>query len=92
MKKQFRDFLVMKLRTVYSKVVGKLIRIFKEKKIDIEELITILSFDDVDKKSVFSTDAAFSTIRTENQLFHHVSKYCKGIYDYRVLNVLVQAS
>ena len=92
MTKQFRDFLVTKLRTTYSKVVRKLMHIFKEKKVDIEELITILSFDDVNNKSVFSTDTAFSTIRTENQLFHHVSKYCKGIYDYRVLDVLVQAS
>ena len=92
MTKQFRDFLVARLRRTYSKVVRKLIHIFKEKKVDIEELITILSFDDVDNKSVFSTDTAFSTIRTENQLFHHVSKYCKSIYDYHVLDVLVQAS
>ena len=82
MTKQFRDFLITKLRTTYSKVVRRLIHIFKEKRVDIEELITILSFDDIDNKSVFSTDAAFSTIQTENQLFHHVSKYCKGIFDY----------
>ena len=92
MTKQFRDFLVTKLQITYSKVVKKLMHIFKEKKVDIEELITILSFHDVDKKTVFSTDVVFSTIRTENQLFYHVSKYCKSIYDYRVLNVLVQAS
>ena len=91
-KKQFRDFIVMRLRQKYSEVVRKLIHIFKEKKVDIEELITILCFDDVDKKSVFSTDAAFTTIRTEIQLFHHVAQYCKGIYDYQVLDVLVQAS
>ena len=41
---------------------------------------------------VFSTDTAFSTIRTDIQLFHHVARYCKGVYDYEVLNVLVQAS
>ena len=52
----------------------------------------MLCFDDVDKKSVFSTDTAFSKIKTENQLFHHVAQYCKGIYDYEVLDVLVQAS
>ena len=91
-KKQFRDLVVMKLRQEYSNLIRELIHIFKEKKVDIEELITILSFDDVDKKSVFSTDAAFSTIRTEIQLFHHVSQYCKSIYDYRALDVLVQAS
>ena len=91
-KRQFRDFLVTKLRKAYSEVVKKLIHIFKERKVNIEELITILSFDAVDNKSVFSTDAAFSTIRTENQLFHHVSKYCKSIYDYRVLDILIQAS
>ena len=90
--KKFRDFVVIKLRQKYSKVVRKLINIFKEKKVNIEELITILCFDDVDKKSVFSTDAAFSTIKTDIQLFHHVAQYCKGIYDYRVLDVLVQAS
>ena len=92
MTKQFKDFLVTKLRMTYSTVVKKLIHIFKKKRLDIEELVTILSFDDVDNKSVFSTDAAFTTIRTENQLFHHVSKYCKSIYDYRVLSILVQAS
>ena len=49
MKKQFRDFLITKLRITYSEVVRKLIHIFKEKKVDIEELITILSFDDAEK-------------------------------------------
>ena len=92
MTKNFRDFVIMRLRQKYSKVIMRLIRIFKEKQIDIEELITMLCFDDIDKKSIFSTDAAFSTIRTEIQLFHHVAQYCKGIYDYQVLDVLVQAS
>ena len=64
----------------------------KEKKLDIEKVITILSFNDVDKKSVFSTDAVFNTIKTEIQLFHQVSKYCKSIYDYQVLDNMVQAS
>ena len=91
-KRQFRDFVVMRLRQKYSKVVMKLIDIFEESDVDIEKLITILSFDDADKKSVFSTDSAFTTIRTKIQLFHHVSQYCKGIYDYQVLDVLVQAS
>ena len=91
-KKQFRDFVIKRLRQKYSKVVKKLIDIFKEKKVNIEEIITVLCFDDVYKKSVFSTDTAFSTIRTDIQLFHHVARYCKGIYDYEVLNVLVQAS
>ena len=91
-KRQFRDFLVTRLRKVYSKVVMKLIHIFKEKKVNIEELITILRFDDIEKKSVFSTDNVFNTIRTEIQLFQHVGHYCKGICDYRVLDILVQAS
>ena len=90
--KKFRDFVVMRLRQKYSKVVRKLINIFKEKKINIEELITILRFDDVEKNSIFSTDDVFNTVRTEIQLFQHVAQYCKGIYDYRVLDVLVQAS
>ena len=41
---------------------------------------------------MFSTDDVFNTVRTEIQLFQHVAQYCKGIYDYRVLDVLVQAS
>ena len=90
--KKFRNFVIKRLRQKYSKVVTRLIHIFKEKKVDIEELITILCFNDVDKKSVFSTDTAFSTIKTDIQLFHHVAQYCKGIYDYEVLDVLVQAS
>ena len=73
MKKQFRDLLVTKLRLTYSKVIRKLICIFKDKKINIKELITILCFDDVDKTSAFSTDSVFSTIQTEIQLFHHVA-------------------
>ena len=91
-KKHFKYSVIANLKTTYSKVVVKLMHIFKEKKVDIEELITILSFNDVDNKSVFSTDAAFNIIKTENQLFHHVSQYCKSIYDYQVLDVLVQAS
>ena len=91
-RKQFRDFVVMKLQQKYSKVIRELIRIFKEKKVDIEELITILRFQDVEKNSVFSTDDAFNTIRTEMQLFQCVAQYCKGIYDYQLLDVLVQAS
>ena len=90
--KKFRDFVIVRLRQKYSKVIMKLIHIFKERKIDIEELITTLSFDDIENKSIFSTDTAFSTIRTEIQLFHHVSKYCKSIYDYQILGILVQAS
>ena len=72
--KKFRDFVIMRLRQKYSKVIMRLIHIFKEKKINIEELITMLCFDDIEKKSIFSTDAAFSTIRTEIQLFHHVAQ------------------
>ena len=90
--KKFREFIILRLRQKFSKVIMKLIHIFKEKQIDIEELITMLSFDDTEKRSVFSTDSAFSTIRTETQLFHHVAQYCKGIYDYQVLDILVQAS
>ena len=90
--KSFRDVLVMDLRRKYSKVIMTLIQIFKEKKIDIEDLITTLCFNEVDKTSVFSTDTAFSTIRTETELLHHVAKCCKSIYDYQVLDILVQAS
>ena len=92
MKRQFRDILVTKLRMKYSRVIKRLIQIFREKKVDIEELITILRFDDVEKNTVFSTDDVFDVVRTEIQLFQHVAKYCKGIYDYRVLRVLIQAS
>ena len=55
-KKQFRDFVIKssRLRQKFSKVVKKLIDIFKEKKVNIEEIITILCFDDVNKKSIFS--------------------------------------
>ena len=61
-------------------------------KVDIEELITILRFDDVEKNSFFSTDDVFNTIKTELQLFQCVAQYCNGIYDYKVLKILVQAS
>ena len=80
------------LRIRYSQVVGKLIRIFKQQNIDVEEVITVLRFDDVEKKTIFSTDAVFNTIKTATQLLRHVGQYCKGIYDYQLLEVLVQAS
>ena len=64
-------------------------RIFKEKNIDIEELITILRFDDV--RSVFSTDV-FSKITTVDELFKHISGYCNSIFDYQVLSDVVQTS
>ena len=89
MNKKFRDFIVMRLRQKYSNVIRKLIHVFKKNKVD---NITILRFDDVEKNSVFSTDDVFNTVRTEIQLFQHVAQCCKGIYDYRVLDVLVQAS
>ena len=34
--KKFRDFVIMRLREKYSKVIMRLIHIFKEKQIDIE--------------------------------------------------------
>ena len=80
------------LRIRYSQVVGKLIRIFRQQNIDVEDLITVLRFDDAEKKTIFSTDAVFNTIKTATQLLRHVGQYCKGIYDYQVLEVLVQAS
>ena len=55
----------MKLRTKYSEVVSTLIRIFKDKKVDVEELITVLRFDAIEKNTIFSTDTAFNTITTE---------------------------
>ena len=90
--KSFKEFLVMDLRRKYSKVIMTLIQIFKEKKINIEDLITTLCFDDVKKKTIFSTDTAFSTIKTVDKLLHHVAMCCKSIYDYQALDILVQAS
>ena len=92
MKRQFRGLALKKLRQKYLEVVMELINIFEKKKVDIKKLITILSFDDVDKTTVFSTDSVFSTITTQAELFHHVSHYCKSIFDYRVLDILVQTS
>ena len=83
---------ITKLQQKFSNVLKELINILKEKRINIKEVITILCFNDVDKKSIFSTDAAFSTIKSEIQLFYHVAKYCKSIYDYQVLDYMVQAS
>ena len=90
--KQFIEFILMKLKQRFTTVLSNLIHIFKKKKVDIEELITILCFDDVDKSTIFSTDTAFNIITTEDKLFHHVAQYCKSIYDYQVLVILVEAS
>ena len=64
----------MKLRMAYSKVLKKIMDIFKEKKVNVEELITILRFDDVNKNSIFSTNDVFNTVRTEMQLFRCVGQ------------------
>ena len=71
--KSFRNFIIMKLRRRYSEITMTLQHIFKEKKVNVEELITTLCFDDVEKNSVFSTDTAFNTIKTVKELFHHVA-------------------
>ena len=55
-------------------------------------MITLLRFNDVEKNSVFSTDEVFNTIRTEMQLFQCVAQYCKSIYDYQVLDALIEVS
>lgn len=51
-----------------------------------------MRFDDVEKNTIFSTDAVFHKIKTELQLFQYAAQYCKGIYDYQILTILVQAS
>ena len=43
--KRFSDYLIAKLRKRYREVLRKIIHIFKEKKIDIDELMTILCFE-----------------------------------------------
>ena len=88
-KKGLNHIFINKLRKIYVTLVSKLIDIFENKKFDIEKLITILRFDDF---SIFSTDDVFNKIRTTIQLFQHISNYCKGIFDYEVLDMLVQAS
>ena len=90
--RQFRPFILTKLREQYSTVIRRLLDIFKEKKFNIEELITILRFDDAEKNTIFSTDYVFNTIITESQLFQNVALYCKSFYDYQVLIILVKAS
>ena len=90
--KSFKKFLLRRLRGKFSEVIATLLRIFKEKNVDIGELITTLCFDDAEKTTIFSTDAAFNTIRTVDQLLHHVAKCCKSIYDYEVLDILVRGS
>ena len=89
LKRDFRSFLVMDLQKRYRKIFAELINIFIEKKIDIECLISVLRCDY--EKSVFSTEVkVFDEVRTVTELFHCVAQYCKGIYDYEVLSILVK--
>ena len=67
-------------------------KIFEEQKVDIEETVTVIRFSDVEKTSIFSTDDVFSKITTRMELFQHVSNYCRGIYDYKALDILVHSS
>ena len=96
--KKFHDFVIIRIKQKYSKVIMRLIHIFQEKKIDIQEMITTLCFDDVEKTSVFSTDTAFSTTRTEIQFFTTLPNIVKAlmiinflILQYKSLNVQKQS-
>ena len=89
-RRQFDHYIIVELRRVYRGVVKKIMKLFKENKVDIKELIILLQFDDV--RSVYSTDDAFKNITTVDDLFGHVSQYCKSIYDYQVLDDIVQTS
>ena len=91
-KKKFKHALLFNLRKQYSRVISSLIDIFTENDVNVKKLITVLHFDDANESSIFSTDNVFSVITTVVELFNHVAKYCKGIYDYQVLTILVQAS
>lgn len=91
-KREFRSFVLKDLREKYSQVIERLINIFKRKKVDIPALITILRFDDAEKITIFSTDEAFSKIKTRIELLQHVGLYCKGFYDYEVLDVVINRS
>ena len=82
----------MRLTKKYSTVVRTIMNIFKEQKVDIEETLTAIRFNDVEKTSIFSTDGVFSKITTRMQLFQHVGNYCRGIYDYKALDILVHSS
>ena len=90
--KKFKHNTLIKLKGEYSRVVSQLIDVFTVNNVDVKKLITVLHFNDADKISIFSTDTAFSVITTVVELFNHVANYCKGIYDYEVLIMLVQAS
>jgi len=64
--------MVKKLWLNFVKVVQKIKCIFNRKK--------LMHFDDVEKDSIFSTDNAFNTIRTEDGLFQYLGNYCKLKY------------
>ena len=68
MTKKFRDFVIMRLRQKYSKVIMRLIDIFEEKAVNIQKLITMLCFDDIENKSIFS--------QQHTQYFHIFSGKC----------------
>ena len=63
-------------------------KIIKEEKFKVQQLISNLCAADRNKITVFSTDEVFRTVNTYNKLSHQIGKYC-SIYDYTLLEAFV---
>lgn len=78
------------LKGRYTSIIKNLLTIFKDKKLDVNPLILKLDALDNDKITLFSTDRAFKKVKSVDELFSHIEKYC-SIFDYELLAVFVEA-
>lgn len=79
----------VKLTGKYAAVVRKIMLILE--KDDIQQLILNLCAADPDNLTIFSSDEAFSKIKTINELFLWIGRYC-SMYDFELLLALVEST
>jgi len=89
--KQLNARTLIKLKGRYAEVSENIRQIIEDKKLDVCSLISKLCYLDDDNVTIFSTDEAFTKIRTITELFFHIGRYC-SIYDYELLMAFVDST
>lgn len=86
-----RARILAKLDGKLSSALTKIMSIIKEKKVEVNQLITNLCVADRRKCTVFCTDDVFAKIKTYHKLSQQIGKYC-SIYDYELLEAFVEST
>jgi len=88
---ELRNKAIIKLTGKYIKTVNKIKQAMEKDNLEVDELILNLAFADDKNLTVFSTDDAYSTIKTIPHLFQKIGQYC-SLYDYELLQKLVEST